>query len=154
MNCRLHDRKMTWPMLLGTLAVLALLAGCANALAAPPPAPVDEAELLGLGFKVLVAQNSTQADWVKTCKPGQIRPMQRNTKKYYIYPDAANNRIFVGGPVQYAAYQELHPGQDKRAANAAAAIKYRGKQDDAMRKASARDVSDPWYGVSWYDLGW
>ena len=31
---------------------------------------------------------------------------------------------------------------------------YRAKQDDAMRKATARDLSDPFLGASWADLGW
>ena len=26
------------------------------------------------------------------------------------------------------------------------------KQSDAMRKANARDLSDPWLGVGWADL--
>ncbi|MEO8741316.1 MAG: hypothetical protein ABI537_16665 [Casimicrobiaceae bacterium] len=117
-------------------------------------AGVDEAELVALGFKVLVATSSTQADWVKTFTPGQVRPMQRNEKKYFIYPDAAKNRIFVGGPEQYEAYEALHPGEDRRAAQAAAASAYRGRQDAAMRKASGRDISDPYYGVRWADLGW
>jgi len=31
---------------------------------------------------------------------------------------------------------------------------YRAKQTEEMKEASARDVSDPYLGASWADLGW
>ena len=31
---------------------------------------------------------------------------------------------------------------------------YRVKQDEVMRKATAHDLSDPFLGASWADLGW
>jgi hypothetical protein len=132
---------------------LALSVFVAGAVAAAPP--VDENELLAVGFKVLVAKTTVQEDWVKTLPPGQIRPMQRTGKKYFIYPDAARKQIYVGGPEQYAAYQQLHPDAKLSAREAAAQGRaYRLKQDDAMKKATARDLSDPYYGVDWSDLGW
>jgi hypothetical protein len=126
--------------------------------AAAATLPIDESELLGLGFKVLVATNTAQQDWVKRMVPGQIRAMQRTGKKYFIYPDAPRNQIYVGGPKEYEAYQQLHPdsklaGQD----GAKQASEYRAKQDTAMKKASARDLSDPYYWTNtatWADLGW
>ncbi len=82
--------------------------------------------------------------------------MQRTGKKYLIYPDAFRNQIYVGGPKEYEAYVRLHP--EHRAAGAQQAAKeasaYRSKQDDTMRKATARDLSDPFLGASWADLGW
>ncbi len=136
------------------LAVSVFVAG--GAAAATPP--VDERELLGLGFKVLVATTTAQQDWVKRMAPGQIRAMQRTGKKYFIYPDAARNQIYVGGPKEYEAYQQLHPdsklaGQD----GAKQASEYRAKQDAAMKKSTARDLSDPYYWTNtatWADLGW
>jgi hypothetical protein len=129
----------------------------ASSSAAPSPPPVDEAQLTGLGFKVLVAATPAQTDWVKRLAPGRMRPMQRTGKHYFIYPDAAGNRIFVGGPQEYQAYRALHPEDDsteKQRAQETANRAYRAKQDDTMKKASARDMSDPFYGVSWADLGW
>ena len=82
--------------------------------------------------------------------------MQRTGKKFFIYPDASRNQIYVGGPKEYEAFVQLHP--EKRTADAQQAAKeaiaYRGKQDDTMRKATARDLSDPFLGASWADLGW
>ena len=139
--------------MLGTLALSAALAGSACA----APAATNDAELLGLGFKVLVATTPVQTDWVKRLKPGQMRPVQRNGKHFYIYPDAARNQIYVGGPREYEAYRALHPTDDsvdRQRAQAAANQAYRGKQADAMQKATARDLSDPFLGASWADLGW
>jgi Ni/Co efflux regulator RcnB len=140
--------------LLGIFAALVLIA--ANAAAAPAAAPqVDGNELLTLGFKVLVAKTRTQEDWVKQMAPGKIRAVQRTGKKYFIYPDAANKQIYVGGPKEYQAYRDLHPDtQLAGQGSAQAASAYRAKQDKAMKEATARDLSDPFYGVDWVDLGW
>src|SRR5262249_31222109 len=131
---------------------LSLFAAGGAAAATPP---VDDSELSALGFKVLVATTPAQIDWVKRLPAGQIKPMQRTGKKYYIYPDAARNQIYVGGPAQYAAYRERHP--DSKLTTQEAAEKgraARAKQDAAMQKATARDLTNPYLGLSWYDLGW
>jgi len=116
---------------------------------------VDESELAAVGFKVLVAKTDVQRDWVRRLPAGQIRPMQRTGKKFFIYPDAANQQIYIGGPKEYEAYRQLHP--DSKLATREAAKQgtaYRSKQDDAMRKANTRDLSDPFLGADWVDLGW
>jgi len=147
----LNSRSAKLRNLLRALAVTLVTSGAA----AGAPAPIDERELLDAGFKVLVATTKVQEEWVRKLPPGKIRPMQRTGKKYFIYPDAANKQIYVGGPEQYAAYQQLHP--DSKLATQEAAEKgmaYRSKQDAAMKKATVRDLSDPYYGVDWSDLGW
>ena len=145
------SRRASLLRLLTAVAVSVFIAG--PAMAAAPR--VDESQLLALGFKVLAASTPIQEQWVQSLPPGQIRAMQRNGKKYFIYPDAARKQIYVGGPAEYAAYQQLHPnsasGQQQAADTASA---YRAKQDDTMRKATARDLSDPFLGASWVDLGW
>lgn len=150
----LNYRRANWPTLLAALALAALIAD--NAVAATPTQ--TENELLGLGFKVLVATTPAQKDWVKRMAPGQIRAVQRTGKKYFIYPDAAANQIYVGGPSQYNAYRQRHP-DSKLAGQGSAqqASAYRAKQDATMQKATTRDVSNPYYGAftaSWADLGW
>ena len=147
----LNPRRANLLKVLKALAVSVFAAGCA-ATATPR---VDESQLLSLGFKVLVATTTVQQEWVKGLTPGQIRPMQRNGKHFFIYPDASRNQIYVGGPEEYEAYQQLHPESQAGTQQAAdRASVYRAKQDDAMRKATARDLSDPFLGVGWADLGW
>ena len=137
---------------LWALAVSVFVAGDAVAAAAR----IDESELSAAGFKVLVATTKVQEEWVRKLPPGKIRPMQRTGKKFFIYPDASRNQVYVGGPKEYEAYVQLHPENRVPDAQAAekAASGYRMKQADAMQKASARDLSDPFLGVSWADLGW
>ena len=141
--------------LLALLATAATVIGLAGGARAAPP-PIDASQLSSSGFKVLVATTKVQEDWVRGLPAGKIRPMQRTGKKYFIYPDAANHQIYVGGPREYEAYLQLHP--EHRAASAEQATRqasaYRGKQDDVMRNATARDLSDPFLGASWADLGW
>ena len=133
------------------LAVSMFVAG--GAAAAPPS--VDESELLASGFKVLVATTTVQKEWVQRLPAGQIRPMQRTGKKFFIYPDAPGNQIYVGGPKEYEAYRQLHPDSKLAAREAAKqGNAYRLKQDDVMKKATARDLSDPFLGADWVDLGW
>jgi hypothetical protein len=136
------------------LAVLGLAVGSASA--ATPP--VEETELLNLGFKVLVATTDVQQKWVRNLPPGKIRPMQRTGKKYFIYPDAARNRIYVGGPAEYDAYTRAHPAVREAAQHAKdAAIKEsarRGRDATTMQSSSARDASNPFLGATWADLGW
>jgi len=147
------SRRTNFLFVLATLGASLLVANSAVA-ATPTDA---ENELSGLGFKTLVATTPAQKDWIKRMAPGQIRAMQRTGKKYFIYPDAARNQIYVGGPKEYDAYMQLHPdsklaGQD----GAKQASEYRAKQDIAMQKRTARDLSDPYYWAftaTWADFG-
>ena len=153
MNRFLISRRPDLLIVLLALAASVLITD--KAVAAPSTDAGDE--LLGLGFKVLVATTTIQQDWIRGMAPGQIRAMQRTGKKYFIYPDAPRNQIYVGGPKEYDAYKQLHPdsklaGQD----GAKQASAYRAKQDTAMQKATARDLSDPYYWTftaNWADLG-
>jgi hypothetical protein len=150
MTLFLSHRRTNSLAFLITLTVSVFVAG--GAAAAKPS--VDENELLASGFKVLVAKTTAQADWVKHLPPGQIRPMQRTGKKFFIYPDAPRSQIYIGGPKEYGAYRELHPDSQLAALEAAKqGSAYRQKQDDAMKKATARDLSDPFLGADWIDLG-
>ena len=151
MRLFLNSLRSNSLMLLSALAVSLFVAG--SAVAAPPR--IDESELLASGFKVLVATTPAQQEWVQRLPPGQIRPMQRTGKKFFIYPDASRKQVYVGGPKEYAAYHQVHPESELATREAAKkGDAYRLKQDDAMRKATARDLTDPFLGVDWADLGW
>ena len=143
--------------LLKALAVFAVTVFVGDGFAAVTPR-IDESQLLDLGFKVLVATTKVQQDWVRSLPPGQIRPMQRTGKKYFVYPDASKSQIYVGGPAEYAAYVKLHPEEQKRVQSAkdvaAKERANRAKQSTEMAAATARDASDPFLGASWADLGW
>lgn len=144
-------RRLNLPMALSAFAVSMFVAG---GVAAAAPA-VNETELLNLGFKVLVATTPVQEEWVRRLPPGKVKPLQRNGKKYFVFPDASKKQVYVGGPNEYEAYHQLHPesalGTEEAAKKGSAA---RAKQNEAMQKATARDLSDPFLGVGWNDLIW
>jgi len=147
-------RPAAWAGLLCAWALSICMASAAMAAAKAAPS-VDPNELSTVGFKVLVATTPVQQEWLKSLPAGIIRKMQRNGRKYFIYPDAAKSQVYVGGPKEYDAYRKLHP-EDTQAANKAASTERaaRLKQEDAMRSATARDASDPYLGYSWADFGY
>ena len=139
------------PMALIALAVSFFIAG-GGAAAAPT---IDESELLATGFKVLVATTPVQQEWVQRLAPGKVKAVQRNGKKYFIFPDASRKQVYVGGPNEYEAYQQLHPeSQPGTEAAARKGSASRAKQNEVMQSATARDLSNPWLGVGWDDLIW
>ena len=149
MKCFWNSRRAHLLLVLSALAVTMVTAGCATA---PAPSRIDASELLAAGFKVFVATTDVQKQWVRDRTPGQISEFQRTGKKYFIYPDAANNQAYVGGPDQFETYLERHP--DTQLANQGSGMHSYVKQSDAMRKATARDLSDPYLGMSWNDFLW
>lgn len=131
--------------------VVCLLVAVGADAAAPK---VDTSELLSSGFKVLVAKTQVQKDWVKNLPKGQIRPMQRTGKKYFIYPDASGSQIYIGGPMEFEAYRQLRPDTQLAARQAVQqGTTAREKSYAATKQATGRELSDPFLGAEWIDLG-
>jgi len=127
---------------LAIIGALALCLGCA-ATTQPPP---SESQLTAAGFKVVVAKTAQQQEHLQALPPGRITQLQRNGVHFFVYPDAANNRIYVGTSKEYEAYQRLRPGDSATLAQQQTAdMASYNKQDDAMRKATNRDLSDPYF---------
>jgi len=145
-----HFLNLNWLKMVHAVILATWVAGGAAA-AAPS---IDQKELVDVGFKELVATTKVQQDWVRSLAPGQIRAVQRTGKKYFIYPDAPNNRILVGGPNEFEAYKQLHPDTKLWGQGAGdKASSYRNKQNNAMQSATQRDLSNPYLGMTWGDLG-
>jgi hypothetical protein len=144
-------RRSTLRVVLCTFAAAMLVGGSTVAAAAG----IDESELQALGFKVLVATTPVQQEWVQRLPPGKVKAVQRNGNKYFIFPDASRQQVYVGGPSQYEAYQQRHPesqpGTEEAAKKGSDA---RAKQNQTMQKATARDESNPYLGIGWSDLIW
>ena len=86
--------------MLAAIALLALAAGCAN-----PQS--KENSLVAAGFNVVVPKTAAQQQKLKALPPGKVTMLQKSGKTYYVFPDAANNQAYVGGPKQYQAYSQL-----------------------------------------------
>jgi len=134
------------------LAMIALLVGCSSAPTAPPVAPLNESLLSAAGFKTVVATNDKQLQEIPKLPAGQITVMSNTGKNYFVYPDLAKKQIYVGTEKEYQAYLKLRAQNNLPATDPEASY---AKQDEAMRKAIARDNSVYWELFPDFNgLGW
>jgi hypothetical protein len=66
-----------------------------------------ESMLVASGFKTITPKTGAQQQKLQNLPPGKVTMIQKKGKTYYIFPDPANNRAYIGGPRQYQAYQQL-----------------------------------------------
>ena len=85
----------------GAFALLLLAVGCAS----NEQAQSEPDMLIASGFKT-VTPNSTQQTKLQSLTAGQISQIQTPKLTLYVYPDWSNQRVLIGGPVQYQAYQQ------------------------------------------------
>jgi hypothetical protein len=118
------------------MTLFAAIAGCASA----PARLVESDRCRPAGCW---SRTQVQEDWVRNLTPGQINPMQHRENIFFM-------RRTVKAARAYEAYLQLHP--EYQPVTSASGMAGYVKQSDAMRKANARDLSDPWLGVGWADL--
>jgi hypothetical protein len=130
-------------VLLGPIVFVAWLVGCAGM--PPPPAP-DTNALTAAGFKVYVAQTQEQREHLQSLVPGRLTELQRTGVQYFVYPDAAHDRIYVGRGAQYTAYLKLQPegAIPSITKPQAADLTSYNRQDVGMQANTYRDLSDPY----------
>jgi len=90
--------------ILAAIAMLALAAGCANIQS-------KEDSLAAAGFKAITPKTAAKQEQLKALPPDKVSMVQRSGKTYYVFPDAAHNLAYVGGPKQYQAYRQLRMKQ-------------------------------------------
>jgi len=88
--------------LIGALALLALTVGCTGM-----QTQNKENLLIAAGFKVITPHTAAQQQKLQALPPDKVTLVQKDGKTYYVFPDAANNQAYVGGPTQYQAYKQL-----------------------------------------------
>jgi hypothetical protein len=66
-----------------------------------------ESMLVASGFKVITPKTAAQQQKLQNLPPGKVTMIQKGGKAYYIFPDPAHNRAYVGRPKEYQAYQQL-----------------------------------------------
>jgi hypothetical protein len=92
--------------------------------------------LSAAGFKTVVATTDKQLQEIPKLPAGQITVMSNTGKNYFVYPDLAKKQIYVGTEKEYQAYLKLRAQNNLPATDPEASY---AKQDEAMRKAIARD---------------
>ena len=98
--------------IISAIALLALTVGCAST--SQTSTQNRESMFVASGFKVITPKTAAQQQKLQNLAPGKIAMFKRSGRTYYVFPDAAHNQAYVGGPKEYQAYQQL------RAANNAA----------------------------------
>jgi len=54
---------------------------------------------------------AAQQQKLQALPPGKVTLVQKDRMTYYVFPDAANNQAYVGGPTQYQAYKAASFGK-------------------------------------------
>jgi hypothetical protein len=63
--------------------------------------------LVASGFKVITPKTAAHQQKLQNLPPGKVTMIQKGKKTYYIFPDPAQKKAYVGGPKQYEEYQQL-----------------------------------------------
>ena len=125
------------------IALLALTVGCATTATFPQ----DKANMLvAAGFKTVTPRTAAQQQKLQQLQTGQVATIQKNGRTYYIVADPAHNQVYVGGPHEYQAYQQMRAQRQLAQENLQTAEAY---QDAALQW-------DTWggWGVGWGRMGY
>jgi hypothetical protein len=82
------------------VVTLLFVAGCAST-------KQTETFLTAAGFKVITPATPKQEQKLKSLPPDKITTVVRNGKTYYVFPDAAHNRAFLGTTNEYQNYLQI-----------------------------------------------
>ena len=127
----------------GVIALLAFMTGCATTATFPQ----DKANMLvAAGFKTVTPRTAAQQQKLHQLQTGQVVTIQKNGRTYYIVADPHQNLVYVGGPHEYQAYQQMRAQRQLAQENLQTAEMY---QDAAMQW-------DTWggWGMGWGRMGY
>jgi hypothetical protein len=126
--------------LIGAIALLALVVGCTET---QRETQTKEKYLIAAGFKVIVPRTAAHQKTLKALPPDRISMVRKDGKTYYVFPDAANHQVYVGGPTQYQAYVQIRT-----------AIRFRNESLEAAGFGEETDWGSwgGWGGPGWAGL--
>jgi hypothetical protein len=127
--------------MISVVSLLALTVGCATTASTQN----KESMLVASGFKTITPKTAAQQQKLQQLPPGHMAMINRNGRTYYIFPDAAHNQAYIGGPKEYQAYQQLRAANNLANENLETAEMY---QDAAMQWGA-------WggWGMGWGPMG-
>jgi len=128
--------------IISAIALLALIAGCATTQTSTQS---KESMLVASGFKTITPKTAAQEQKLQALPPGKIAMIKKAGKTYYVFPDAAHNQAYVGGPQEYQAYQQLRVANRLEQENLETAELY---QDPVMNWGAWRG-----WGAGWGPMG-
>ena len=136
-------QKRVSVMMIGATVLLALMAGCATTTTSTQ----DTASMLvAAGFKTITPKTAAQQQKLQQLQTGQVATINRQGRTYYIVADPHQNLVYVGGPHEYQAYQQMRAQHQMAQENLQTAEMY---QDAAMQWGA-------WggWGVGWGRMGY
>ena len=136
-------QKRVSVMMIGATVLLALMAGCATTATFPQE---KASMLVAAGFKTIAPKTAAQQQKLQQLQTGQVATIQKNGRTYYIVADPHQNVVYVGGPHEYQAYQQMRAQRQLTQENLQTAEMY---QDAAMQW-------DTWggWGMGWGRMGY
>jgi hypothetical protein len=136
-------QKRVSVMMIGATVLLALMAGCATTATFPQE---KASMLVAAGFKTITPKTAAQQQKLQQLQTGQVATIQKNGRTYYIVANPPQNVVYVGGPHEYQAYQQLRAQRQLAQENLQTAEMY---QDAAMQWGA-------WggWGVGWGRMGY
>ena len=116
-----------------TIALLILATACATT----ETSHIDM--LTAAGFKLVPADTPEKQELLKSLAPDHLSFIKWKGKTFYVQPDVANNRAYVGTPLQFHAYEKLRTERQMR-------------NDDLMAAQMNHDAMTRWnsWGPSFY----
>ena len=121
------------------LAVAIAIVGCASTTQTSTQS--KESMLVASGFKTITPKTAAQKQKLQNLPPDKVTMIQKKGKTYYIFPDPAQNRSYVGGPNEYQAYQQLRA--EKKLA-----------KEDLETAEMYQDAEMDWGGWGGWGAGW
>jgi len=70
---------------------------------------------MGASFKIITPSKPDQMALLRKLPPDKVTPIIYGGKPYYVLPDLANNRAYIGGPKQYQVYKQFRQKQKMNA---------------------------------------
>ena len=136
-------QKRVSVMMIGATVLLALMAGCATTTTSTQE---KASMLVAAGFKTITPKTAAQQQKLQQLQTGQVATVQKSGRTYYIVADPPRNVVYVGGPTEYQAYEQLRAQRQLAQENLQTAAMY---QDTAMQW-------DTWggWGVGWGRMGY
>ena len=128
--------------MISVIALFALVVGCATTQSSTQN---RESMLVASGFKAITPKTAAQQQKLQKLPPGKVTMIQKAKKTYYIFPDPAQNKAYVGGPKEYQAYQQLRLANKLAQENVETAQMY---QDAEMNWGAWRG-----WGAGWGPMG-
>ena len=129
--------------MIGATALLAFMAGCATT----QTVTQDQRNMLVAAcFKTISPKTPAQQQKLQQLQTGQVAQIQKNGRTYYIVADPPQNAVYVGGPTEYQAYQQMRAQRQLA-------------QENLQTAAIYQDASMDWgrwggWGVGWGRMGY